>query len=199
MPYNDVPQAPQRFSATQPLIRENFNIIDASFQINHVDFADGDFGKHIKADFINSAAHPAVAGTDFTIYNFVNPTTANQELYVKRIGGAGAAGTPFTAKLWTPGTLSGWTYLPSGILLKYGFANVNGDQDIVLNAAPFFNLVYNVQLTCRTNNDASNNKTAVLRNYTNIAGGNLTLKVTSVERLTNNAVASTVQYFVVGE
>lgn len=130
--YNDTPQATQRKNATQPLIRTNFQSINATITQEHlaIDDPGANAGKHKQVTFTNVAA-PAFGATEIGIYN--NNASGAQELYVKKAGGTGY---PFTA-----GGLAtdGWTRLPSGILMKWG-SIVATPADVNLNgvAGPNF-------------------------------------------------------------
>ena len=123
---------------------------------------------HIKADFTNSATHPAVAAGQLLLYNFLYPTTAANELYVKKVGILTAPGIPFTA---SSKIAQGWTWLPSGMLLKWGTVAGSG---LVTTAfppgatIPAFTAVLNVQLTI--NNTAITDIDAAVRliDYTNL-------------------------------
>ena len=143
MAYNVTPQAAQRINDTQPLIQQNFVNIQADFSINHSPINNADptiDGKHIKVDFITDATHPAVTGTDIMLYNFLNPTTTLQEIYLKKVGVLGTAGIPITAT--SGGVTPGWTYLPSGLLVKWGEVVSAVASDVDLNATgPNFSAV----------------------------------------------------------
>jgi len=125
------PLATDKLSDSQADIANNFTAIKALVDVNHETFNSGASpeGKHIKADFTNSATHPAVAATDVLLYNYLNALTAQQELYAKRTGALATEGIPITAG---SATSQGWTYLPSGIILKWGSSttpvsiNLNG-------------------------------------------------------------------------
>jgi len=115
--YYNTPNAADRISATQAPIQTNFVSLDASFSENHEPVATG--GKHIKIDINNIGAEPtAAAATSLVAYNFLNPNSTNQELYVRRNG---EAGVPMTARDYAAN--QGWFYLPSGLLVKYGTAS----------------------------------------------------------------------------
>ena len=134
------PLSTDQLSTSQGYIKNNYTAIKALIDVNHGTFTGGvsPEGKHIKVDIVNSATHPAVTAGDLLIYNYVNATTTLQELYVKRHGALATAGIPFTARA---GTGTGWTYLPSGLLVKWG--NVNTPVDVNLNASdPNFSAVY---------------------------------------------------------
>jgi len=132
------PAATDQLSVSQGDLQHNYQAIKALIDINHSTFNGGASpeGKHIKADYTNEAtrpgpeAHPTVAANDVTIYN------NGSELYVKKTGVAGVAGTPFTAATITNDT--GWTYLPSGALMKWGQATYTGAGVVTFDATHAF-------------------------------------------------------------
>jgi len=156
--YNDTPQVPQQIDETQPLIRTNFTTLQSAIGINHVvPFTAANYGKHSKVDITAKATHDLVAATQLLLYNFVNPTTTTNELYIKKAGALGVAGIPFTAA--TLAANNGWTYLPSGLLMKWGYGSGNGNQTINVNGwGPTFNNVYGpmTQVTTRYSSGSTN-------------------------------------------
>ncbi len=66
-----------------------------------------------------------VFGANIGVYGFVNPSSTRSTLYISQTTQAGVKLIPSTASILgtaTPGTNSdGWTFLPSGILVKWGF------------------------------------------------------------------------------
>ncbi len=64
-------------------------------------------------------------GANIGIYAFPNPSSTRSTVYISQSTQAGIKQVPSTASILgtaTPGTNSdGWTFLPSGILVKWGF------------------------------------------------------------------------------
>lgn len=133
MPLNDVPQAAQTLAQTQNPIRQNFLTINNAFQIDHVAYvnaADINNGKHNKVTLPVQAAVPAFIGVEDGLYNKVPaapfPLTGISELFIhkQRNQAPGNVDIPFTASILSTATpavnSNGWTYLPSGLLLKWG-------------------------------------------------------------------------------
>lgn len=118
--YNaNIPQPTDQLSQSQSDLLNNFQSISALINVNHVDFNTGDQGKHKWVTFPNqvSVPTPPFNANELSLYNFINPTTMANELYVQK---GTAAGIPMTASLKNA---NGWSYLPSGILIKWGFGN----------------------------------------------------------------------------
>lgn len=129
-PYNNlIPQPTDQLSVSQGQILTNFGSIKSLVDIDHVDFANNDAGKHNKSSYVTQSPAPTFAATEVGIYNFVYPTTTKNEGYVHKQTSASTAEIPFTASILStslPAILSaGWTYLPSGILLKWGSSTTN--------------------------------------------------------------------------
>lgn len=98
----DIPKPTDVKSQSQPLIRGNFNAL-VPFSESYAD--------------LPRISSPVITGTDLGIYNALFATTAQSELFVNRASGTEV---PFTAKGVGSTAASGWCYLPSGILLKWG-------------------------------------------------------------------------------
>lgn len=155
MPYRtNIPQANQRINDTQPLILQNFALLNQYFGNNHITFnAGADWGKHTLVKFFSQGAFPAndpaaiVGTTEKWLYNLTYK--GNPELFVRTSTTAAGslANTPMTAKLFTSGT-RGWTFLPSGIVLKFGTGTSNGGNvgTINLNEAPFYDDVHYISI-----------------------------------------------------
>jgi len=126
MPYNaNIPQATDRINASQGQILNNFIQLQADFGVNHVTFnAAANVGKHNVVTFPQQAAAPvAFTATEFGLYNMTYASSNTTELFVRRNNAAAAAGIPFTA--YSPGAggavpATGYTILPSGLILKFG-------------------------------------------------------------------------------
>ena len=132
-----IPTASERLRDSQPQIQANFASIMSVLDANHVDFLDpNNAGFHNFLSMVpqsNLVANQPVAPTGgMVIYNAIPNKVADvnfpvtvptSELNLIRFGSV--AIVPFTASILsvnaTPGNVSsGWTYLPSGILMQWG-------------------------------------------------------------------------------
>lgn len=133
MALNQVPQANQRISSTQPTILENFTtFINDEYKINHVEFNpanSADKGKHTLVELIDRGAgfNPVTAANELALYVRRSTATGNLELFTRRpSSGDVIAFTAFQQNEndtggTTPAHQSwGWTFLPSGLLVKWG-------------------------------------------------------------------------------
>lgn len=137
MPYNTgIPTGPQRLKDSQRPMRENFQSIQQAFSSDHVAIgALTNEGKHAIVRFPKQSPEPTAADANKIVMYSATYTTATgvTELYIRKNG---ALGIPFTAKnngIDAGGTTVYWTFLPSGILLKYGKAVVTGTKTVNLN------------------------------------------------------------------
>jgi len=153
MALNNVPVPGQSLGASRDLVNQNFSVIDTAFTVNHVAYNDGSGlqGKHKVVQFPVQAAIPSLAVGDITLYNKLPaapyPTTGVNELFVVKADGTT---TPITARA---ASTNGWSYLPSGILLKWGTTTrINASEPFAYlyptgASIPVFSTVFSVQLT----------------------------------------------------
>lgn len=143
---NDVPQANQTLGTTQPLIRTNFSNIDAAFQVDHIGYTLPGQGKHAKVTFPVQGSAPVITIPDVALVSLLNAYTTHNELnFINDAGGIVA----FTA---SDKNINGWTYLPSGILLKWGLADApaNGTFPVTFpvgGTIPPFAAIYSLQIS----------------------------------------------------
>ncbi len=126
---NNVPQTTQSLGQTQSLISANFSTINTANSINHVAYNDasGDQGKHKLVEFPVQLVIPTFAATETGLYNKVPaapfPLTLKQETFIHTQRFSGAVDIPMSASILStssPAALSsGWTYLPSGLIIKW--------------------------------------------------------------------------------
>lgn len=151
MPYQaNIPAATDRINASQADIQANFIQLQADFGVNHVTYnALADVGKHNVVTFPNQAAIPASVASEFIIYNKIPaapyPLTTFQELFIQRNGGGSAYSVPFTAKDCSSANQAGYTFLPSGIIIKFGYiiTVAGGVQTLSFTADGHFGPAFN--------------------------------------------------------
>lgn len=153
-----LPNAGQTLGNSRSDIRGNFDTINTAFSVDHVEYALGDQGKHNRVTLPNQAAGSGVAtgATEGMVYSRQGVNSGTTELFYKRQSiAAGTDGIPFTESIETtsPGAdTDGWTYLPSGILMKWGVRNATfGGTTYNLNGGgslgPNFTQIMSVQAT----------------------------------------------------
>ncbi len=122
MPLNDVPLplTSQNLQNTQNPIRQNFLDIGSGFAVDHQAFASVNAGYHNKLTMPQQTPAPAGIASTAVLYYFTD-----NELYLNKNNGTAV---PFTK---SSQTTSGYTYLPSGILLQWASAGINDNQNPV--------------------------------------------------------------------
>jgi hypothetical protein len=133
MAYTDIPLAPQRIKDSQPLIRQNFIEIDNLIDVDHYTFGSPTAGEHKKVTLPDQGLAPAFPAGDVGLFARI-PTapyvqTGVNEIFLNRSDGNKI---PFSAAEFNN---PGWSYLPSGILLKWGNATINGAGTVIFPAA----------------------------------------------------------------
>ena len=127
---NNIPQATDAISQSQSDLLNNFAAIQTLIDIDHVDFANANQGQHNKVTFPVQGGAPVFAAGSLGLYNLAYSGT--NQLFFNN-----AAGTnyPITASGTTgsPVATSGWTYLPSGMLLVWGQATIVAGGTITVN------------------------------------------------------------------
>ena len=141
---SNIPLATDLLSKSQSDILNNFAAIQTLIDVNHVDFASSDQGKHKFITFPVQSPAPTFNAGEIGLYNFLSTRTSQDELYL-----VNSVGTtiPLTESLQSA---TGWAYLPSGILLKWGSGTANGLTTFTFPAGatiPAFNHVFSMQIT----------------------------------------------------
>lgn len=134
MPYNaNIPQATDQLSQSQLDLLNNFQSINTFVNVNHVGFNVANQGKHKFVEFpVQSPAPTTIAG-EVGLYCRQSTITNQPELVFSHQLGSTAPTSAkiveFTSAGWSN---PGWCRLPSGILIKWGTATVNGLTTIVM-------------------------------------------------------------------
>jgi hypothetical protein len=210
MPYNgNIPQATDLLSSSQPLIQGNFSAIQTLIDVDHVDFASANQGKHFRVS-LPVQSGPSFDATDTGLYSALNPNSSQNEIYAYHYNSTGTLRTPMTASVLgtnaDPGSNSaGWSYLPSGILLKWGSATVTSTsgspvQTVTLPTGasiPAFSRIFSVLLTVSTSTSADNNNFVILQNISGIGTSFNVIAVARSSTLTTY-VQATFQYLCIG-
>jgi len=153
MALNVVPISGQSLNVSRAPIAGNFNTIDIAFSVDHQDYDLGGGatqGKHKQVTMQALAAFPTYAAGEN--YIFSKLLSGVNEVYVHSGGTPSAKTIPFTASTISTthpvtGLSDGWTWLPSGIMLKWGIATKNGYASVTLPLPYPPNGLLNVLLT----------------------------------------------------
>ena len=141
--YQDIPLATDKLSVSQDDIKNNFLVIKALVDVNHNTFAAGvsPEGKHKFVTMPEQGAAPATLANEGAVYTKVGTApTARTELFFRRE--SDGAELNMTSGTTVGGGTKGWSYLPSGILMKWGYKSANDEDDVTfateLGTSPAF-------------------------------------------------------------
>jgi len=130
MAYNSaIPQPTDQISVSQGQLLANFQAISTFVNVNHVDFASPDQGKHKFVTMPSQGAAPAFLATEIGLFNQNAVPTVRNDLWMAR-----GAGTPFPITGYANGIVGAvlanaavsWTYLPSGLKIISGQNTTSG-------------------------------------------------------------------------
>lgn len=130
MAYNDTPLSTETPSQSQPLMQQNFQTIGDFWKVDHVPLSSGvNVGFSNKLTLIDQTAAPGSGASQVVEYakSIVYPGAAGtfSELFFQR--DALATEIQMTTGPGNPiPTSNGQTFLPGGLGLKWGSANING-------------------------------------------------------------------------
>lgn len=199
MAYTDVPLTiNEKFSVSQPKIQQNFKDIKTLLDVNHGTFGGIVEGKHQYVSIPNTAVVPATTPIATTATEVMLYAQAGA-LYFRPV--SQAAGTVTNDINFTSAGLAtpGWLILPSGIIMKWGYATASGVATIAYSVAagtPVFTTgVYSVQLTPYGTAAANMNRDIRLRGYTSLVG----FDVVATRRYENNLDTCEFTYLAIGK
>lgn len=182
---NQVPQANQTLGVTQPLILQNFQTIDAAFQVDHVPYTTPGQGKHNKVTFTVQASIPTFTGTDGGMYNALDSFSGANQIFAVRPGPGTPA--PMTAASLTG---NGWSYFASGMLMQWGQTFVNANSFTPVNFPKTFpHGALNIMVCPVSFNTLVNNTLSV---------NSQNLTTTSFQILNNSSTNNTANWIAIG-
>jgi hypothetical protein len=181
MPYfNNIPQATDRLSKSQYQLLANFASIQHYFTVNHIDFDASNKGKHSVLTMPLQAADPVILATEGALYTKTCVASAQPELFFKRGLSAPIQMTGMGNVTAPVGTNKGWSYLPSGLLIKWvGNLRVVGPTTTeavsFVGIGPAFTGMFASLVTIQSPNAV--NKTLYIKDY-NVGTETVTLHTT---------------------
>ncbi len=190
MAYNqNIPASTDLISTSQGDILANFQALYTFLNVNHVDFSSGNAGKHKWVDFPVQGSSPVIAVGDVALFNKNSALTTANELFVTN-----SAGTEYAVTADDAAT-TGWCYLPSGLLVKWGVTSGTGHDTIVFPVAatiPVFATALTGQVTVQ--GAATDNDKAVAL----VVISNVNFEVYVSPRSTTGSATATFTYWIVG-
>ncbi len=159
-----IPQSTDQLSTSQGDILNNFTILGAiagnanaaSASINTSGTNSGFNWIYLPSQGATPPAGASFPAANVALYSATNPTTAKNELYINKTNQATVVQIPATASSLSitsapASTVGGWTYLPSGMLLKFGGSTATGNTAFtfaaLLPTAPAFTQVLTMIIT----------------------------------------------------
>ena len=196
--YSGIPLAADDQDQSQPDILANFTAINSWTGVNHYNFASANAGKHSGIQLPEQGAAPTTAVNEGAVYTKVGAATAKTELAFRRENNGAVVETTASTLSTVPLAASntpGWTMLPSGILMKWGYAAFGAAPtvDVLYDATVPFGAVFSVVITSTMGGGSNDHKVLIS------SSGDLhfTVKSTLNSNLTTN-VGTAIYYFAVG-
>jgi hypothetical protein len=143
---NQVPQASQTLAQTQNLILQNFTTyIDFAFQVDHVPYTTPGQGKHNWVTFPLQSSLHSFTGTDSGFFSALDSFSGANQIFITPPGSV----TPLSPVPMTACSKvqNGYSYLPSGIIMQWGFASMTGTTANVVFVKNFVSAVFSVVAT----------------------------------------------------
>lgn len=160
----NIPQAGDRLKDSQADLLGNFQAIKQLIDVNHATFGSANEGKHNKVTFPVQNPASVFAAGDLGLYSFLSPLTARNELYLYDYAGNRI---PITASQQVASS-AGWTYLPSGVLIKWGNSTANGLTTITFPSGatiPAFTSIFSMSVTTAYISASDGDKFVRLNNF----------------------------------
>lgn len=198
-----IPQATDAQNNSQLYLLNNFGALETWIDQDHVDASDPDAGKHFRVTLPVQSVTPTFSGTDTGFFNEVDSTTNLQEVVIhKLLAGGTPANVSMTASILStdlgPTALqTGWTRMPSGILLMWGFSTANGLTTITVPVSadlPIFNTMMTVMVFPKTTSSSDPNIAVTLQNILSTTQFNVFMS----SRTTTGAAAGSFGYLIIG-
>lgn len=156
-----IPQSTDQLAVSQGNILNNFTILgaiagNANAASASINATSGFNWLYLPPQGATPPAGAAFPAGNIGLYSFNNATTAKNELYINKTNQATVVQVPMTASTLSitsapASTTGGWTYLPSGMLLKFGGSTANGNTAFtfaaLLPTAPAFTQVLTMIIT----------------------------------------------------
>lgn len=178
---SEIPQSTDQLSVSQGDILANFQALGAIAGNSNAASASLSATSGFNWIYLASQGATPPPGASFPaseigLYSAVSPSTSKRELYINRTHQATVVQIPMTASslsITSAPALNtgGWSYLPSGLLMKFGNGSANGNTAFTFAAlnpgAPGFTQVLSIILCTAYSNAADGDGFVRLSSYTN--------------------------------
>jgi hypothetical protein len=160
--YTLTPLASDSISSTQPKINQNFIGTNAWTAVDHEEFASPNAGFHKQVRLISQGGAPSFNNaTDLGMWNSVGSVSGKQEIYLAKTTNNSRINVAITESSLSTGALpnqaSGYTMLPSGMIMRFDTATITlpgvgslGEKTISFSSS-FPNACFKVFITLRDN------------------------------------------------
>lgn len=161
---DNLPTANQTIAQTQPLINRNFTVIDTAFSVDHTPMTSTtNQGDHVKVTLITGTDPVAVAQGPIVYSKQVTYPGAltKNEIFFRQSTGDGSAITQLT-DMFTGSVNAanpGSTFLPGGVIIKWGNFNANSGNNAITFSGAFPNNCFAITVSV---NNAVNTRTATI-------------------------------------
>ncbi len=192
MSYNqNIPQPTDQLKNSQPQILANFAALNP--------FGNG------YADFPLQGATPTFGVGDTGLYTINNANTTQNEMYIHKASNGTFVNVPMTASKMSNNAAaactSGWSYLPSGLLVKWGYSfvvNTNGFQTVTTGATsggPDFTQPFTAFITPLILNVANNNFQCFFSAFVGLTGN---MQIAAYNTSPNPSNLTRINYLIIG-
>lgn len=196
---NNIPQAAETLKQSQPELLANFAAIGTWLSVDHNPFNTVDAGKHQQVTFVQQMNTPDIENNRICLYS--KTPTSGALTGVNELFKVNSFGSDNTAEKEFPMTASeqlaiGYSYLPSGLLLKWGTVTKTGNATINFpnsGTEPQYQAIVYAGV-CAENFSLTDPNVAV----TLVSYNTTSLNVFVSQRTTNNAATTFVSYIAIG-
>lgn len=163
----NLPASGQSLGFTKTPIKDNFAVIRSTIAANHYDVNDPLAGKHKFSIYPSQGSDPATTTTEAAIYT---KTLGQVNAVFRSQDSAGTGGKVYQltraidGSFATFGTAVGWTFLPGGLLMQYGFLVNPTDGTTITFPVPFTTLTGPYSITLAAVRSNTDDKTISIKN-----------------------------------
>lgn len=202
---NDIPKATDRLKDSQSDLLNNFASIYNLVNQDHVIFDAVGQGKHKQVSLPVQSPAPTFAAGEVGLYSFLDPTTSKNELYINKTNQVTVTQIPASASLLSISSTpvagsNGWTYLPSGILIKWGITTVSIGSLQAINTTiatgPNYSAILGAQVSIFSGTNADVDRAVRLANFP--GGQNITVWVSRRTSTASPGGTSPVSWLAIG-
>ena len=155
MTFVSAPNSGQSLGQTRDQMRTNTDLLRAAIAVNHVDLNLTDVGKHNFVEMPVQSVAPTTLSGEAATYSknisgrsqvfFIRDAVAGSECALT--AGDTSLPTFSTSTTYTANNTGGWTFLPGGLILQYGFRSSPGNSGAIVFPIAFATGVYSISVS----------------------------------------------------